>query len=568
MSRLAWSSTVLVALLLGAEGAVAQKWVELDGWDGRAQLIEPGGPGIAYFRLDARADWSAQAPRDASRFEARVTLPDGRTIDQPVRAPQGPGSSRQSFFVPQSAVLNVRPDAVVIQASVVDRTSGAVVSDELRAGIDQFPHPGRIGPDTDEGPFHWGRPLEGEPGAPRPLARRGPGGLMFLRIPASDGAPGFYLATAELTNAQARRRLAGYDPDAGRSDDFQLSAPAQPALNLTPRAAQALLRQLTESDGSGVGYRLPTREEWLRAAKAGRSTAFWWGDEAMHPEGANFLGPEPALQAESTAPASPNGGGPNFEPNPWGLYHTFGNVAEWATTPEGGFVRMGGNFRTEPASPLPEVPVQNDEDLGPDPYVGVRPAFDLDEASVAASLKNILMPEPALVHVDVAFNPETGVATLSGPVPDAEARRLAASRMATPWFVSAVSDELTLPSLGGDLLVEIGPAAGKPRRTYPLGRVHDIYTFKARWAGRLPVAGSTWYVNVYSPGGQQYAHVLPARDVGRDTIEVVIDHSRLEEFGLPGDLALDIGISLGVPARLPTDPSVVSNLGALTIRTE
>jgi len=34
---------------------------------------------------------------------------------------------------------------------------------------------------------------------------------------------------------------------------------------------------------------------------------------------------------------------------------------------------MGGHFRTEPASPMPEVKVEKADEVGPDPFVGVRP---------------------------------------------------------------------------------------------------------------------------------------------------------------------------------------------------
>src|SRR5262249_22072657 len=151
----------------------------------------------------------------------------------------------------------------------------------------------------------WGQPLKPAEGAAQPLPRPGPDGLQFARVPAAGDVPAYFIATSEATNAQVARRLPGYNPREGRSDEFALEDPSQPAVGLSPQKALAYLTGLTRADSSGVIYRLPTQAEWLRAARAGKDSAFWWGDESTHPAGANFLGPEPALAADTTAPATP-----------------------------------------------------------------------------------------------------------------------------------------------------------------------------------------------------------------------------------------------------------------------
>lgn len=561
-------SLTALGLLILPGLAPAQMLVNLERWEGQAVLLPHRGPGEDYFRLDAVADWTDEAPRDSARYLTEITLADGRVLRRQLAPGQGPLSHRLSFYVPARAVLNLRPNFVFLQAAVLDRQSGRRVSEPLMAQIDDFPHPGAIGPKTEEGPFHWGRPLAGEPGQPRRLTRRGPDGLLFVRIPETEEGPGFYLATTEVTNRQARDRLPDYDPDAGRSDEFQLSAPDQPAIGLTPAMARQYLANLSSFDDSGLVYRLPTRDEWLRAARAGHSSAFWWGDKPTHPEGANFLGPEPALATESTAPSRPRAfaGKAHFQANPWGLYHTFGNVAEWATTPEGGFVRLGGHFRTEPASPLPEVAVDGPDQVGPDPYVSLRPAFSLEAADAADLIGKVLEDEIGPGNVRAVFNPDRGTVILTGLVPDFETRRRVSNLAASLWFVNAVTDQLTMPSLDEGVLVELGPGVGEPRRISPLGRVYDIYPVAAKWAGRLPVSGSKWYMNVYLPGGEHYAHPLLERQPGGDTVDVLIDHSRLPAGGLGDELEINVGISLGVPAGLPTDTNLVSNLAPLRIR--
>jgi hypothetical protein len=487
-------------------------------------------------------------------------------VDRDLPAGQAPPSRRITFYVPTTAVRNLPPRLVALRAAVLDRQTGRAVSNVLDAGIDEFPHPGPIQPEDDEGPFDWGRPLSGPEGAPRPLDRRSPDGFAFVRIPGTAETPGFYLSTTEATNQQVRDRLPGYDPDAGRSDDFRLSGARQPALNLTPAKAEEYLAALSSADGSGVKYRLPTRDEWLRAARAGKSTAFWWGDEPTHPEGANFLGAEPALPEETTASVLTRSGQEGFHASPWGLFHTFGNVAEWATLPKGGFVRLGGHFRTEPESPLPEVAAEAPDLLGPDPYVGVRPALDLDELSGSTLINAKLRSVEGLEDTTAAFDPDTGVVTLTGIADDLAMKREASRLLSEFWFVSGVSDRLTTPTTGSNFLVELGPQVGQPRRVRQAGRVYDVYQVKSLWAGRLPVSGSTYYVNVYLPGGQHYAHRPVEREAGGPTLDVLIDHSRMPAGGLPDVIDLNVGVSLGLPAREPTDTNLVSNLYSVRVR--
>ncbi len=542
--------------------------VELVRWERAAILIPNRGPGEEFYRLDALAQWSPEASPDENHYELRVTLPDGQTLRQRLYATQKPPSKRVSFYVPAKTVRNMLPSMIEIQVSVADRTKQAVVSNVLTASINNFPHPGATKPGTEEGPFHWGRPLGGPAEGPWPLTRRGPNGLVFIRIPAEGSDSGFYLATTESTNEQVRRSLPEYDPNASRSDEFQLSGPNQPAVNMTPQQAKQYLANLSQADGSGLVYRLPTRDEWLRAARAGHATAFWWGDEASHPEGANFLGPEPALAQDTTAPSRPISDQNAFVANPWGLFHTFGNVSEWATNGDGRYVRLGGNFRTEPVSPLPEEELNSEDQVGSDAYVGVRAAFALDQAEAGQMLTKHVASEPGLEDVAVSFNPDTGLATLSGDVPDLNLRRTASRKLVGHWFVHGVRDEMNVPSLLGSSLAQLGPVVGTSERVYRLGHKLDIYKLNVKWLGQLPVEGSKWYVNIYMPGGEHYSHPLAERRPGGPTMDVVFDHSELTAGGLEGDVEIDVGLSLGEPAPLPTDRNLVSNLFPLTVEND
>ncbi len=439
--------------------------------------------------------------------------------------------------------------------TIVDVTSGTPVSNTLTAGIDQFPRYKGDPSGNDPGPFGWGKPLQGEA---RVLPEEGPGGIKFARI---AGVPGLYVATTEATVAQVLEQVKTYDPRAGRSDEFALEDPAQPAINLSPAVALEYLKALSAADPSGLTYRLPTVEEWTLAAKGGKTTAFWWGDDATFPEGANLLGPEPALPGDATATSTPKDTSPTFKANPFGLAHTFGNAAEWATDPAGGFARMGGHFRTEPASPLPIVKVEKPDEPGPDAFVGVRPAFVITPESASALIRKKLAIDPALAAVGVTFDPETATATLTGRVAEVSARRSADTRVQELWFVASVDNKLTTSTVGPNQLAILGPVAGLSRKFSILDRSFVEIPLAVHWLDPLPVVGSSWWINIYLPGGGHLASKLESAEPGKATrLMVRIDRSKLAGLGLADDTKLQVALSLGSPLPTPSEDRIVSNL--------
>ncbi|SIO64725.1 hypothetical protein SAMN05444166_7382 [Singulisphaera sp. GP187] len=233
--------------------AHAVEQVRLLGWDQPAVLF-PGG-GRDSFELTARTGW----PRGLTgRFAIQIKLPLGQVEIQPLQIEPGQSPRQILVYVPASAVRNVQPAAVVVRVTVLDPATNTVVSNPLEARIGDFPHPRPDDSEVAAGPFGWGTPLAGSPGAARLLPRPGPFDLQFVRVPGSDSQPGFFIATTELSNGQADHLLPDYDPREDRSDEFVLESPAQPAIGLTPRKAQALLARLGKIDPSGVAYRLPT----------------------------------------------------------------------------------------------------------------------------------------------------------------------------------------------------------------------------------------------------------------------------------------------------------------------
>ena len=104
----------------------------------------------------------------------------------------------------------------------------------------------------------------------------------------------------------------------------------RPAIHVSWDDAQAYIAWLNAQLRlvPAQGYRLPTESEWEYAARAGTTTAFWWGDQISAAQanydgrfGYGSRGEGEYLQRTVEADA--------FEANPWGLYNVHGNVREW-----------------------------------------------------------------------------------------------------------------------------------------------------------------------------------------------------------------------------------------------
>jgi formylglycine-generating enzyme required for sulfatase activity len=98
--------------------------------------------------------------------------------------------------------------------------------------------------------------------------------------------------------------------------------------------AQEYVRRLSQR--TGQNYRLPSEAEWEYAARAGTTTAYFWGD---HFDGGR------ANNGGSTVPVG------RYPANAFGLHDMHGNVWEWvqdfwhdsyAVAPSDGSARMSG----------------------------------------------------------------------------------------------------------------------------------------------------------------------------------------------------------------------------------
>jgi len=117
--------------------------------------------------------------------------------------------------------------------------------------------------------------------------------------------------------AQATKRELPGDDGWGREN--------RPVINVSWHDAVAYTSWLSEQ--TGKRYRLPTEAEWEYAARAGSTTAYWWGD-GVGRNHANCYGC--GSQWDNKKQTVPVG---SFERNEFGLYDVLGNVWEWTCSP-------------------------------------------------------------------------------------------------------------------------------------------------------------------------------------------------------------------------------------------
>ncbi len=103
-------------------------------------------------------------------------------------------------------------------------------------------------------------------------------------------------------------------------DDHTWGRGRRPVINIDWREARDYAAWLGAE--TGQPYRLPSEAEWEYAARAGTTTAYWWGDEV----GVNRANCRDCGSKWSKKGSAPVG---SFEANPFGLYDMHGNIWEW-----------------------------------------------------------------------------------------------------------------------------------------------------------------------------------------------------------------------------------------------
>ncbi|MEK8016574.1 MAG: formylglycine-generating enzyme family protein, partial [Candidatus Parabeggiatoa sp.] len=145
----------------------------------------------------------------------------------------------------------------------------------------------------------------------------------------SDEKPVHEVSVARFAIGRYEVTFAEYDLFAeatGRKkpNDHGWGRDNRPVINVSWYDATAYTEWLSQQ--TGQQYRLPTEAEWEYAARAGTETRYWWGNN-IGTNRANCDGSGSEWSNIQTAPVG------SFEPNPFGLYDTVGNVWEWCADP-------------------------------------------------------------------------------------------------------------------------------------------------------------------------------------------------------------------------------------------
>ena len=205
------------------------------------------------------------------------------------------------------------------------------------------------------GTFMMGSPLD-EPGRFDAEGPRHPVSVRAFALGKTDVTVGEFLTFLQDTGYQPEPcdRVLGLmwqSPRRGVADPpGAADLPRQPAVCLSWNDAQAYVAWLNgkvhpaPKDGGGP-YRLPSEAEWEYAARAGTTTARWWGED-IGAGNANCNGCGSPWDNQLLAPAG------RFGPNAFGLYDMLGNVWQWTDdcwnesyvgAPRDGRAWMGGD---------------------------------------------------------------------------------------------------------------------------------------------------------------------------------------------------------------------------------
>jgi formylglycine-generating enzyme required for sulfatase activity len=109
-------------------------------------------------------------------------------------------------------------------------------------------------------------------------------------------------------------------PREGGANDNSWGKHNRPVINVNWDDAQAYVAWLRKM--TGKEYRMLSEAEWEYAARAGTTTAFYWGDE-LDIKNANCHRCENEWSGLKTSPVG------KFKPNPFGLFDMAGNVWQW-----------------------------------------------------------------------------------------------------------------------------------------------------------------------------------------------------------------------------------------------
>lgn len=139
----------------------------------------------------------------------------------------------------------------------------------------------------------------------------------------------FYLASTEVTLGQFRHFKPEYQVEGSNSEFNEDDRPAARISWNEARAFCAWLSQQPPEKKAGRLYHLPTETQWEWAARAGTTTARYFGESDKGQADYSWFNvtytPNPKYESQGRGrqPVA------SLKPNAWGLYDMLGNVWEW-----------------------------------------------------------------------------------------------------------------------------------------------------------------------------------------------------------------------------------------------
>jgi formylglycine-generating enzyme required for sulfatase activity len=266
--------------------------------------------------------------------------PDGDRLAYGWAAPAGialssAGAARPTFTAPTAGTYRF---VLVVNDSYADSAPDTVV-----VTVQQPPGPGStMKADLPNGvamEFVWIEPgaftMGSPPTEPAPSLTEQPSHEVTI-------SNGFYLGRYEVTQRQWQAVM-GTTPWVGQG--IAVVNPDHPAAFISWDDVQALVQELNHAAADSL-YRLPTEAEWEYACRAGTTTRWSFGDDAIQ------LG-QYAWYFDNTWSVGEAYGHAvgSKRPNPWGLYDTHGNAYEWVQDWFGGYASTS-SLQVDPAGPV------------------------------------------------------------------------------------------------------------------------------------------------------------------------------------------------------------------------
>jgi formylglycine-generating enzyme required for sulfatase activity len=204
----------------------------------------------------------------------------------------------------------------------------------------------------------------------------------------------------QLTDASARPTQPYVEMSFGMGKD------GFPAISMTQHAANKYCEWLSAK--TGHFYRLPTEAEWEYAARAGTTTAYFWGDDPATAGDYCWFADNSEGKYQKVG---------RKKPNPWGLHDILGNVIEWTLDQYSPTAYAGGDAKNpwvKATKPYPHVARGGawDDDSAEKLRVAQRRFSDPEW-----KIQDPQFPKSVWYHTDAQFLGFRVVRPLETPVP-------------------------------------------------------------------------------------------------------------------------------------------------------